>query len=136
MRARMVLIPDPRQLDYLLDAIQTYQASIFPGVPSLYAAINHYPPVLEGKYDLSSIKACISGSATLPIKVKHEFEALTRGHLVEGYGLSEAPTATHCNQFLVRTVKVLLDYRSRTWIVKSLTLSPESMRLKLGRLAN
>ena len=100
MRARMVLIPDPRQLDYLLDAIQTYQASIFPGVPSLYAAINHYPPVLEGKYDLSSIKACISGSATLPIKVKHEFEALTRGHLVEGYGLSEAPTATHCNPIL------------------------------------
>lgn len=100
MRARMVLIPDPRQLDALLEALQRYQATIFPGVPSLYAAINHYPAVVAGQYDLSSIKACISGSATLPLTVKQEFEALTNGHLVEGYGLSEAPTATHCNPIL------------------------------------
>jgi len=100
MKARMVLIPDPRQLDSLLTAIHTYQPTIFPGVPSLYAAINHYPAVLDGKFNLSSIKACISGSATLPIRVKREFEALTHGHLVEGYGLSEAPTATHCNPIL------------------------------------
>ncbi len=98
--ARMVLISNPRDMDGLLKAIETYKATVFPGVPSLYAAINHYPPVLEGKYDLSSIKACISGSATLPLKVKQAFEALTNGHLVEGYGLSEAPTATHCNPVL------------------------------------
>lgn len=100
MGARMVLIPDPRNLDALLQAAEDYQATVFPGVPSLYAAINHYPPVLSGEYDLSSIKACISGSATLPMKVKHDFESLTNGHLVEGYGLSEAPTATHCNPIL------------------------------------
>ncbi len=100
MGARMVLIADPRNQDDLLQEAEKYQATIFPGVPSIYAAINHYPPVLSGKYHLSSIKACISGSATLPIKVKQEFEALTKGHLVEGYGLSEAPTATHCNPIL------------------------------------
>ena len=100
MGARMVLIPNPRDLDGLLNAIEAYQATIFPGVPNIYAAINHYPPVLSGDYDLSSIKACISGSTTLPIKVKQDFEALTKGHLVEGYGLSEAPTATHCNPIL------------------------------------
>ena len=100
MGARMVLIADPMDLDVLLAAIEKYQTTVFPGVPNLYAAINHYPPVLEGKYDLSSIKACISGSATLPLRVKQEFEALTQGHLVEGYGLSEAPTATHCNPVL------------------------------------
>ncbi|MDY6873970.1 MAG: long-chain fatty acid--CoA ligase [Chloroflexota bacterium] len=97
MGARMVLIPNPRDMVGLLEAIETYKATVFPGVPNIYAGINHYPPVLEGKYDLSSIKACISGSTTLPRKVKEEFEALTNGHLVEGYGLSEAPTATHCN---------------------------------------
>ena len=100
MGARMVLIPDPRQMDHLLTAIEQYRATIFPGVPNIYAAINHYPPVMAGQYDLSSIKACISGSTTLPIRVKQEFEALTNGHLVEGYGLSEAPTATHCNPVL------------------------------------
>ena len=98
--ARMVLIDNPKDMDGLLRAIETYQATIFPGVPNLYAAINHYPAVLAGDYDLSSVKACISGSATLPMKVKREFEALTHGHLVEGYGLSEAPTATHCNPVL------------------------------------
>jgi len=100
LKSRMVLISDPRDLDVLLQAVQAFKATVFPGVPSIYAAINHYPPVLAGEYDLSSIKACISGSTTLPIRVKQEFEALTHGHLVEGYGLSEAPTATHCNPIL------------------------------------
>lgn len=98
--ARMVLIENPQDMDSLLRAIETYQATVFPGVPTLYAAINRYPAVLAGQYDLSSVRACISGSATLPMKVKREFEALTHGHLVEGYGLSEAPTATHCNPVL------------------------------------
>ena len=31
---------------------------------------------------------------------KEKFEALTGGRIVEGYGLSEAPTATHCNPLL------------------------------------
>ena len=74
--------------------------TLFPGVPNIYALINNYPSVKAGMYDLSSIKACISGSTTLPTKVKHDFESLTKGHLVEGYGLSEAPTATHCNPIL------------------------------------
>jgi long-chain acyl-CoA synthetase len=100
MGARMILIENPGDLDSLLAAIENYQATVFPGVPNLYAAINRYPPVVAGDYDLSSIKACISGSATLPLRVKQEFEALTHGHLVEGYGLSEAPTATHCNPVL------------------------------------
>lgn len=100
MGARMLLIDNPRNLDNLLSAIEEYHATVFPGVPNLYAAINQYSPVLAGKFNLSSIKACISGSATLPIRVKQAFEALTHGHLVEGYGLSEAPTATHCNPVL------------------------------------
>ncbi len=100
MGAGMILISNPRDMDNLLKAAEKYQATIFPGVPNLYAGINHYPSVIEGDYDLSSIKACISGSTTLPLQTKQDFEALTNGHLVEGYGLSEAPTATHCNPIL------------------------------------
>jgi long-chain acyl-CoA synthetase len=66
-------------------------------VPTQYNAININPDVIAGKYNLSSIKACISGSAPLMRETKEKFEALTGGKLVEGYGLSEAPTATHCN---------------------------------------
>ena len=95
--ASLVLIENGRDLDGILRNIQKYQATLFPGVPNLYQAINHHPDVLAGKVDLHSIKACISGSAPLLPEIKQEFETLTGGKLMEGYGLSEAPTATHCN---------------------------------------
>ncbi|OGO14370.1 MAG: hypothetical protein A2Y53_04645 [Chloroflexi bacterium RBG_16_47_49] len=95
--AAMVMIPNPRDITDVLTSIQKYKASIFPGVPTQYNAINNNPDVKAGKYDLRSIKGCISGSAPLMRETKEKFEALTGGKLVEGYGLSEAPTATHCN---------------------------------------
>lgn len=95
--AAMVMVPNPRDLKDVLTNIQKYKATIFPGVPTLYNAINNHPDVLAGKYDLSTIKACISGSAPLMRETKEKFESLTGGKLFEGYGLSEAPTATHCN---------------------------------------
>jgi long-chain acyl-CoA synthetase len=95
--AAMVMIPNPRDIKDVLSSIQKYKASIFPGVPTQYNAININPDVVAGKYNLSSIKGCISGSAPLMRETKEKFESLTGGKLVEGYGLSEAPTATHCN---------------------------------------
>jgi len=97
MGAAIVLAPDARNLDELLSLIQEHKVTFFPGVPSIYNAINHHPKVLAGDVDLSSIKACISGSAPLLPETRQQFEKLTGGKLVEGYGLSEAPTATHCN---------------------------------------
>jgi len=98
--AGMVMVPNPRDLKDLLSSIQKYKTTIFPGVPTLYNAINNHPDVLAGKYNLSTIKACISGSAPLMRETKEKFEALTGGVVFEGYGLSEAPTATHCNPLL------------------------------------
>ena len=98
--ASMVMIPNPRDLKDLLESIQKYKTTIFPGVPTMYNAINNNADVLAGKYNLSTIKACISGSAPLLRETKEKFEALTGGKVFEGYGLSEAPTATHCNPLL------------------------------------
>ncbi|MBI5952382.1 MAG: long-chain fatty acid--CoA ligase [Chloroflexi bacterium] len=95
--ASMVMVPNARDLKDVLDNISKFKATIFPGVPTLYNAINNHPDVKAGKYNLSSIKACISGSAPLMRETKEKFEALTGGKVFEGYGLSEAPTATHCN---------------------------------------
>lgn len=93
----LVMIPNPRDQTDVLSSIQKYKASIFPGTPTQYNAINNNPDVKAGKYNLSTIKACISGSAPLMRETKDRFEALTGGKLCEGYGLSEAPTATHVN---------------------------------------
>jgi long-chain acyl-CoA synthetase len=95
--ASMVMIPNPRDLKDVLDNLQKHKATIYPGVPAMYNGLNNHPDVKAKKYDLSSIKACISGSAPLMRETKDKFEALTGGKLVEGYGLSETPTATHCN---------------------------------------
>ena len=96
-RASLVILADPRNIPALLDSIQKYKVSYFPAAPTLYNAINNHPDVQAGKVDLTSIKACISGSAPLRRQTKEKFESLTGGRIVEGYGLSEAPTATHCN---------------------------------------
>lgn len=98
--ATLVMIHDPRDVQDILRNIDIYNATLFPGVPSMYNAINQHPDVLVGKFDLTSIKACISGSAPLMRETKERFEKLTGGKLLEGYGLSEAPTATHCNPML------------------------------------
>lgn len=93
----MVMIPNPRDLKDVLTSIDKYRPSMYPGVPTMYNAINNHPEVQAGKYDLSSIQACISGSAPLMRETKERFEALTGGKLVEGYGLTETLVATHCN---------------------------------------
>ncbi len=98
--AALVMVPDARDIEDTVTNLEKYEATIFPGVPTLYNAINNFPDVVAGKYDLSSIKACISGSAPLMRETKETFEALTGGIVFEGYGLSEAPTATHCNPLL------------------------------------
>jgi long-chain acyl-CoA synthetase len=96
----MVMVPNVRDLKDVMDNISKYRCTIFPGVPALYNGINNHPDVKAGKYDLSSIKACISGSAALMRETKEQFEKLTGGKVFEGYGLSEAPTGTHCNPLL------------------------------------
>ena len=94
-----VLVPDPRDLQRLLAEIEHRRVTVLPGVPTLYASICADPAVARGQRDLRSIEACISGAADLPAGVQAEFERLTGGRLVEGYGLSEASPATHCNPF-------------------------------------
>jgi long-chain acyl-CoA synthetase len=95
--ASMVMIPNARDIPDVLENIHKFNPTIFPGVPTLYNAINNRPEVKEGKVSLRSIKACLSGSAPLMRETKETFEALSGGKVFEGYGLSEAPTATHCN---------------------------------------
>src|SRR5438309_860828 len=91
----MILYPNPREIDAILKLIDKTKPTLFPGVPTMYIAILRHPDV--AKYDLRSVRACISGAAPLPNEVRKQFEAATGGRLVEGYGLTEASPVTHCN---------------------------------------
>ncbi|MBC7258235.1 MAG: long-chain fatty acid--CoA ligase [Chloroflexi bacterium] len=90
----VILLPQFKLKD-VLEAINKHQPTIFPGVPTMYVAINNYPDIKD--YNLRSIRACISGAAGLPVEVQQKFQELTGGRLVEGYGLSEASPVTHGN---------------------------------------
>ena len=92
--AEMILLPR-YELEQTLKTLHKTRPTLFPAVPTIYTSINQAPTL--SKYDLSSIRYCVSGGAPLPLEVKNTFEKLTKCRLVEGYGLSEtAPVAT-CN---------------------------------------
>lgn len=90
------IIIHPRfDLKTVLSDIDSKKPTIMPGVSTLYATINNYKQL--DRFDLSSIKMCISGGGPLPIEVKENFERITGCKLVEGYGLTESSPVTSCN---------------------------------------
>ncbi|MEB3101633.1 long-chain-fatty-acid--CoA ligase [Ferviditalea candida] len=91
-----MLILMPRyDVNQLLKLIGKWQPTFFPGAPTMFIGILNHPEL--GRYDLRSVKYCISGSAPLPAEVQERFEKLTGGQIIEGYGLTEASPITHCN---------------------------------------
>jgi long-chain acyl-CoA synthetase len=93
--AEIVMVPRPRPVDVVMKAIEKTRASIFPGVPTMYTAINNHPDVK--KFVLGSIKLCLSGAAPLPLEVAETFERVTGGRLVEGFGMTECSPVAIAN---------------------------------------
>ena len=92
----MKIIIHPRfELKTLLSDIENKKPTLMPGVPTMYSTILNYKKL--DKYDLSSLKMCISGGAGLPVEVKKQFEERTGCILVEGYGLSETSPIVSVN---------------------------------------
>lgn len=92
--SKMILLPK-FDAEEVLKTIDKQRPTLFPGAPTIYIGLLNHPNL--HKYDLSSIEACISGSAPLPKEVQEQFEQVTGGKLVEGYGLTESSPVTHAN---------------------------------------
>ncbi len=95
--AEIVLLPR-FEITMLLKAIARTKPTCFPGVPTLYNAIIHYPKL--ARYDLSCINYCLSGGASLPQEVREGFQTLTGCNVLEGYGLSETSPVVTCNPLI------------------------------------
>lgn len=92
--ATMVLLPKFSAKE-VVKTIARYRPTMFPGIPTMYVAIMRE---VKGRAEqVSSVKYCISGAAPLAAKVQEDFERLSGGKVVEGYGLSETSPVTHCN---------------------------------------
>jgi long-chain acyl-CoA synthetase len=105
LAAKMVLMPRFEPVK-ALEAIQKHGVTVFCGVPTMYSALLANQEL--GKYDLTSIRVCISGASALPPQIQKKFIQITGGFLAEGYGLTEASPVTHCNPVdrTMKTVKV------------------------------
>jgi long-chain acyl-CoA synthetase len=105
LAGKMVMLPQFNVLG-TLKAIQKHKATVFCGAPTMYALLLAHPGL--SRYDLKSVRFCISGSAPLPPDVQKKWMEMTGGVLVEGYGLTESSPVTHCNPLdrSMKTVKV------------------------------
>ena len=93
--AELIVTPDPRQTDLVLEILQREKVTMYPGIPNMYTAIVNHPKVDEA--DLRSIRACLSGGMSLPVEIQRRFEQITGGKLVEGYGLTETSPVACAN---------------------------------------
>ncbi|MEV4428855.1 long-chain-fatty-acid--CoA ligase [Streptomyces sp. R-07] len=88
--ASLVLIPrfDPQTV---LEAVARERATVFEGVPTMYAALLQHP----SEADVSTLRMCISGGASLPVEILHGFERRFGCPVLEGFGMSEtSPVVT------------------------------------------
>lgn len=94
LASKIIMLPR-FDLEQVIKIIHKKRPTLFPAVPTIYTAINHYKHL--SRYNLHSIRYCFSGGAPLPLEVKRDFERLTGCVLVEGYGLSETSPVVSCN---------------------------------------
>jgi len=102
---KIVLVPNPRDVDEVVEVIEHYEPNVFLGVPALFNAVNNHKKIQSGEVSLKSFTFNSSGSAPLPPETKRSFEAKSGSQIAEGFGMSEILVACHSNP-VVGTNKV------------------------------
>ncbi|MET8446138.1 long-chain-fatty-acid--CoA ligase [Streptomyces sp. NPDC005209] len=77
----------------VLEAIARDGATVFEGVPTMYAALLQHP----AQADVSTLRMCVSGGASLPVEVLHGFERRFGCMVLEGFGMSETSPVVSFN---------------------------------------
>jgi long-chain acyl-CoA synthetase len=111
----------------VLTAIQRDRATIFEGVPTMFADLLSYPDL--GSYDLSSLRVAISGGASIPAPVLDAFEERLGLIILEGYGMTETaatmtfnPSATERRAYSVG--KPIWGTQTQVWDDQDRPLPP------------
>lgn len=90
--ALIVLIPNPRDPDAFIKAIQPYQFTTFAGINTLFVGLSQHPEFKQ--CDFSRLKLTVSGGTALTRAAIDAWHSVTGCDITEGYGLSEtAPVA-------------------------------------------
>jgi long-chain acyl-CoA synthetase len=96
--ATLILIPR-FDAEAVFEAMQTHKATSFSGVPTMYwALLNCTNPKFNYDAIAKHLKHCLSGGASLPVKVMEDFEKRFNVAVLEGYGMSEGSPVVTFNQ--------------------------------------
>lgn len=113
-----------------MEIIQHVKVTYFAGVPTMYFYLLNHPEA--GKYDLSSLRLCVSGGSAMPVEVMHAFNKKHNVTILEGYGLSETSPVASFNH---------LDRPTRPgsigtpiWGVEMAVVDPEGKPVPTGEL--
>jgi long-chain acyl-CoA synthetase len=88
VRARGLITMIPRfEPQKALEVIERDKATMFAGVPTMFAALLHHPA--REQHDVQSIRLCVSGGAPIPVEILRGFDEAFDCKILEGYGLSE-----------------------------------------------
>ncbi len=75
-------------IDKVFSSIENYQANFLGAVPTMYVYMLLHPN--PEKYNLSTMKYWISGSAPLTLETRNRFKEKFGHEIIEGWGLTEA----------------------------------------------
>lgn len=99
LRSPMAVVPNPRDLDDVIDTIKKTRPASMPGVPTLLIGLMEHPEVKAGKVDFSSLKFCLSGAIPLMVETKQRFESMTGANVLEAYGMTESTVVLSIGPF-------------------------------------
>jgi long-chain acyl-CoA synthetase len=80
-----------------VDILERERPALVPAVPAVLNALTRVMMHKPSKYDLSFVRAVISGASPLDNATREAFDRFFPQNVVEGYGLSEASPVTHVN---------------------------------------
>lgn len=90
-----ILIPNPRDIPSVVDAIRSHQVNLFPAVNTLYNALANNAAFRE--LDFSQLRVSMGGGTAVQKAVADQWYELTGCAICEGYGLSETSPSAVCN---------------------------------------
>lgn len=87
--ASTVLVPERPTPEVVFETIEKYRPTIFFGVPTLYGAMFNYLEQTGKKYDLSSLRVCVSAGEALPAAYVTKWKKLFNLDILDGIGSTE-----------------------------------------------
>ncbi|WP_035445768.1 long-chain-fatty-acid--CoA ligase [Bacillus sp. UNC41MFS5] len=127
--AAIVIVPKFSPTD-VINTIRREKATIFAGVPTMFSFLLQVPGAAAE--DFSSIRACFSGGASIPVELLHRFEEKFQVPVLEGYGLSETAPVTAFNPLrgTRKPGSVGVDIPE----VKTIVVDPNGMEVSRGEI--